>query len=250
VVRSALGFLTVWPVVGRPDPRAALWFAPIGAFVGVAVGTAWWAADQIWPALVAAIVAIIVDAALTGMLHLDGLADTGDGLLSPMDREERLAAMSDPHVGAFGVVVVVSTLLLRTGAFASLTPDPILIAAVWAASRAGMTVTLGTLPLARPDRSLASAFVGNGGTGSPGDPGMRPVTLRIGGMVAGLTALVVVVAAAGVPDGLAAAAGLVGGSSCVVLLAHRRLGGFTGDVLGAAGVVGETCALLLAAARW
>lgn len=249
-MRSALGFLTVWPVSGRPDSRAALWFAPIGALVGLAVGTAWWAADQIWPALVAAILAVVVDAALTGMLHLDGLADSGDGLLPPMDREARLAAMSDPHVGAFGVVVVVSTLLLRTGAFASLTPDPILIAAVWAASRACMTVTLGTLPLARPEHSLASPFLADGAAGAGDNPRTRRTTLRLGGVAAGLTALVVVVAAEGVPSGLAAAAGLVAGGSCVVLLAHRRLGGFTGDVLGAAGVVGETCALLLAAARW
>jgi cobalamin synthase len=65
----------------------------------------------------------------------------------------------------------------------------------------------------------------------------------------GLVALVLVPVAIGWP-GLAAAGALVVGSGAVVLLAQSRLGGFTGDVLGAAGLVGETCGLVLAAARW
>lgn len=258
-MRSALAFLTVWPVSARPHPRASLWFSPVGALVGLAVGAAWWAADQIWPPLIAAVLAVAVDAALTGMLHLDGLADSGDGLLPPMHRERRLAVMRDPHVGAFGVVVVVSTLLLRIGALATLTPDPLLIAGLWAASRAVMTVTLLTVPYARADGGLGSAFVGHGksvaGTSAEDDPAGDepagpPATPLVGGVTAGLAALVLVAVVVGVPAGLAAAGGLVVGSGGVVLLAYRRLGGFTGDVLGAAGVIGETCGLLLAAARW
>lgn len=261
-MRSALAFLTVWPVSARPHPRASLWFSPVGALIGLAVGATWWAADQIWPPLIAATVAVAVDAVLTGMLHLDGLADSGDGLLPPMDRERRLAVMRDPHVGVFGVVVVVSTLLLRTAALATLTPDPLLIAGLWAASRAIMTVTLLTVPYARSDGGIGSAFVGHpqslAGTAEddpardePAAPTAAPMlTPLVGGVTGGLAALVLVTVAVGVPAGLAAAGGLVVGSGGVVLLAYRRLGGFTGDVLGAAGVIGETCGLLLAAARW
>jgi adenosylcobinamide-GDP ribazoletransferase len=261
---SALGFLTVWPAATRPGPRATLWFAPVGALVGLAVGGTWWAAEQLWPPLVAAALAVAVDAALTGMLHLDGLADSGDGLLAPMDRQRRLAVMRDPHVGAFGVIVVVSTLLLRTGALAALAPDPLLIAGLWAASRAAMTVALSSVPYARPDGGLGSAFIGHrpptddqppdDHDTTSGDPQARrpPASpaARRGGIIAGLASLLLVIFAAGALAGLAAAAGLAAGSAGVVALAYRRLGGITGDVLGAAGVIGETLGLLLAAARW
>jgi adenosylcobinamide-GDP ribazoletransferase len=264
-MRSALGFLTVWPAAARPSPRATLWFAPVGALIGLAVGGTWWAAEQLWPPLVAAALAVAVDAALTGMLHLDGLADSGDGLLAPMDRQRRLAVMRDPHIGAFGVIVVVSILLLRTSALAVLAPDPILITGLWAASRAAMTVTLATVPYARPEGGLGSAFMGhdeagdhrardsNDALGRASDDNHQRVTLiarRGGGIIAGLASLLLVIIAAGALAGLAAAAGLLTGSAGVVLLAYRRLGGVTGDVLGAAGVVGETLGLLLAAARW
>jgi adenosylcobinamide-GDP ribazoletransferase len=264
-MRSALGFLTVWPAAThQPGPRATIWFAPVGALVGLAVGGTWWAAEQLWPPLVAAALVVAVDAALTGMLHLDGLADSGDGLLAPMDRQRRLAVMRDPHIGAFGVIVVVVTLLLRTAALTTLAPDPILIMGLWAASRAAMTVALAGVPYARPDGGLGSAFIDNreptddqpphGHHQPVDDPrAPRPPAGRAagrGGMIAGLASLLLVVFAAGALAGLAAAAGLVAGSAAVVALAYRRLGGITGDVLGAAGVIGETLGLLLAAAQW
>jgi adenosylcobinamide-GDP ribazoletransferase len=68
--------------------------------------------------------------------------------------------------------------------------------------------------------------------------------------VVGAAALAAAALAGGWPAGPAAAVALVCGAGGVVALARRRLGGFTGDVLGAAGVVGQTCALVVAAARW
>jgi adenosylcobinamide-GDP ribazoletransferase len=97
-----------------------------------------------------------------------------------------------------------------------------------------MGVTLATVPYARPGGGLATAF-----TGTPLLPSL----------VGGLLALALVPLAIGWP-GLAAALALVVGSAAVIGLARARLGGFTGDVLGAAGLVGETCGLVLAAARW
>ena len=82
---------------------------------------------------------------------------------------------------------------------------------------------------------LASVFVGVSAGPS----------LAVGAMALGLAAV-----AGGWPAGPAAAAALVAGAGGVVVLAQRRLGGFTGDVLGAAGVVGQTCALVVAAGRW
>lgn len=234
---GAVGFLTClpWRDADGPEARTAAWFAPVGAFIGLAVGVVWAAAGELWPALVAATLAVVADAALTGMLHLDGLADAGDGLLPPLDRPRRLLVMADPHTGAFGMVVVVLVLLLRVATLSSLEPDPLLLAGVWAAARAAMGVALATLPYARPEGGLASAFI---------------ATPLAPSLIGGGLALVLTVAAGGVPHGLAAAAGLVLGAAAVLGLATRRLGGFTGDVLGATGVVAETSALLLATAQW
>jgi adenosylcobinamide-GDP ribazoletransferase len=207
----------------------------VGAFVGLTVGVVWAAAGELWPPLVAATLAVVADAALTGMLHLDGLADTADGLLPPLDRERRLRVMADPHTGAFGTVTVVLVLLLRVAALAALEPDPLLLAGVWGASRAAMGVALATLPYARPEGGLASAFA---------------ATPLAPSLVGGGLALALTVVAGGVPEGPAAVAGLVLGAAAVLGLARSRLGGFTGDVLGATGLVAETAALLLATAQW
>jgi adenosylcobinamide-GDP ribazoletransferase len=233
-MRAALGFLTIVGGAAPPDQRAPAWFAPVGALVGLAVGAVWWGAGQLWPPLLAAVLAVGADAALTGILHLDGLADTADGLLPPVDRPRRLAIMATPDIGAFGVVAVLMVLVARVVALASLTPDPLLVAGLWAAARAGMALTMALVPYARA-AGAASGFA---------DPRIAP------GAVALVASVVTVIVARGGWAGAAATAALVGGFVAVVVVAVRRLGGYTGDVLGAAGVVAETIGLVVAAARW
>jgi adenosylcobinamide-GDP ribazoletransferase len=249
-MRSALAFLTVVGGAAGPDRRAPAWFAPVGAVVGLAVGGVWWAAGEAWSPLVAAVLAVAVDAGLTGLLHLDGLADTADGLLPPLPRERRLAVMATPDVGAFGVAVVVLTLALRVAALASLDPDPLLVAGLWAAARAAMALTLSTVPYARA-QGLATPF---GATASPQTPTSAARASGTGVVVADGAGLVgggvLAMLGGGWLAGGVAVLGLAAAFAGVVGLAVRRLGGFTGDVLGAAGVVGETLGLLVAAARW
>jgi adenosylcobinamide-GDP ribazoletransferase len=233
-MRSALGFLTVVGGAAPPDRRAPAWFAPVGGLVGLAVGAVWWGAGELWPPVLAAVLAVAADAALTGMLHLDGLADSADGLLPPVDRARRLAIMAAPDVGAFGLVALVVVLAARVAALAALAPDPLLLAGLWAGARAGMALTMAAVPYARAT-GAASGFAGRG----------------VAAGAAGLAvALVVVVAAAGGLAGVVTAVALVAAFAAVVGLAVRRLGGYTGDVLGAAGVVAETVGLVVAAARW
>jgi adenosylcobinamide-GDP ribazoletransferase len=237
-LRGAVSFLT--PVGGAavPQPGAVWWFPVVGAGVGVSVGGVWWVAGHWWPPAVAAILAVIADLALTGMLHLDGLCDTADGLLAHLTSERRLEVMTTPDVGAFGVVVAGTTLLARWAALVSLHPAPVLVAALWAGSRTWMAATLVGVPYARPDGGLASAF--RGGRSE------QLVPVAIGGMAWALLLAALWRPAVG-PVALAAGTLAAAG---VVAFAYRRIGGFTGDVLGAAGVVGETVGLLVAAARW
>lgn len=233
-MRSALAFLTVLGGWRPPDRKAVLWFPAVGAAVGAGVGGAWWGGWWLWRAPAAAVAAVAADAALTGMIHLDGLVDSADGLLPHLSRQRRLQAMADPATGAFGVTVGGLALLARWAALDTLRPSVLLVASIWCASRTWMAVTMGAVPYARAGGGLGDAFAG----------------ARVVPVAAIGTAMAMAMAVAWHPlrGVVALLAGTVAAAG-VVALAYRRLGGFTGDVLGAGAVVGETVALLAAAAR-
>jgi adenosylcobinamide-GDP ribazoletransferase len=231
-VLTALGFLTVFGGARVPDARTLRWFPLIGAAIGAVLASTWVGASELWPPAVAAVVVVVVDLAVTGMLHVDGLADTADGLLPHLDRERRLDVMRSPDVGAFALAVVPTVLLARWAAMATDRIEPLALIAVWAASRTAMATIPALVPYARDD-GLASPFV----AGSS-----RAIALWLVPCAALLVAVQAITGAVALVVGLAIPAG-------VVALARRRVGGFTGDVLGAAGVLLETGALLALAAR-
>jgi adenosylcobinamide-GDP ribazoletransferase len=238
-LRAALSFLTPLGGAVTPGPRAFSWFPVVGAALGLVLGAVWWAADPLVGPLVAAAVVVVADLVLTGALHFDGLVDSADGLLAPLPPDRRLAVMQDPAVGAFGVAAGGSCLLLRTVALAELGglsgpghPRPWLLAGLWSVSRTSMAVAARALPYARRE-GLASAF-GPDGSWTAVDVGGGVLALALGLADDPFTPLALAVA--------------VSAAAAVHRLAGRRLGGFTGDVLGAGGVAAETAGLLVAVA--
>jgi len=235
---AALTFLTVLGRGRAPTRSSLVWFGPVGLLVGAVCGLVRWGAGAWWVAAVAAVLTVGVDLVLTGALHLDGLADSSDGLLPHLTRDRRLAIMAAPDVGAFAVATVVVVLLLRAGTLA--TADlhgwhwVAVLAGLWCGARAAMAILVTSIPYARPGGGLATAFAG-------------------GRWWAAVPAVVLAVLAVGAGDGsrglLALAIGALAAAG-VVALACRRIGGFTGDVAGAAGIVLETVGLLVVAARW
>jgi adenosylcobinamide-GDP ribazoletransferase len=249
-VLAALAFLTPLGGARPPDRTTFDWFPAVGALLGAAVGLAWWGAGELWSPLVAATVAVVADVALTGALHVDGLADTADGVLPHLDRDRRLAVMAEPDVGAFGVTAVVVVLGLRVAVLASLAVDVALVAALWCASRTVMAVAARSVPYARAagQAGAGPAGAGQGGGLAAAFLGRPPGPVAVVGTV--LATALALAADAGPARTLAAVAAVALAGAAVVAFARRRLGGFTGDVLGAAGLVGETVGLLVAAARW
>jgi adenosylcobinamide-GDP ribazoletransferase len=233
-VRDAFSLLTTFGRRGgRLRAGALAWFPVVGLVLGAGVGCVWWTTDRLWPRLVAAGLTVAFDLAATGALHLDGLADSADGLLPHAQRDRRLEIMRDPGVGAFAIAVVGIVLLLRVAALSARPASVALLAGIWCAARATVASVPRFVPYAR-----------EAGIASPLLDGARgwPVLLII--PAAGLASLGV---------GIAGAAAVVGGTLAavgVIALAWRRLGGFTGDVLGAAIVVAETVGLVVAAAKW
>lgn len=235
-MRAALSFLTFFPGARTPTDRSLRWFPAVGALLGLALGGLWWGAAKLWPLPIAAVIVVLGDLAVTGMLHFDGLADSADGLLPHLDRHRRLQVMREPTVGAFGVVAVMIVLISRWAVLAIVRPAPLLLAALWCLSRTSMGAVVNRTTYAREDSGLGTAFQG----------ARLPIAFIIVaiGTSAGAAALW------SIPAGPVAVGAALVGFAAVIVFAQRRIAGYTGDVLGAAGLVGETVGLLVAAARW
>jgi adenosylcobinamide-GDP ribazoletransferase len=232
-LRLALTTFTVAPVrAGRVDRRtagAAMVLAPVvGAALGAVLGAAGVGLRAAGgSAFLVAVATVTLGVLLTRGLHIDGLADTADGLGSYRDAEGALAIMKRPDAGPFGVAAIVLTLLLQGAALSSAyaRPWPHALTAVVVATATGrLGVTLACrrgVPAARPD-GLGALVAGT-------VPAPWPVALTV---LVGLGAAAVV---PGRPwQGPLAVLAAVAAVALLVRHATRRLGGITGDVLGAA----------------
>ena len=241
---ESAALLTVLPVPPRAatSARGVLPWAPLvglalgGAASGVAVlGDRW-----IGP-LAGAVLAVAVLALLTRGLHLDGLADTADGLGPLRDRERALQVMHQGDVGPFGVVTLALTLLLQIACLAALLDTRWGWLALWAAvvgARLAMA-RAGLRGVPAAEGSALGALVA-GTVSAPWLSGSAVVLLGL--VVAGTG---VDLAAAGRIAG-AAVAGVLA-AELLYRRARARLGGVTGDVMGAM-VETATAATLLVAA--
>ena len=119
---TAVAVLTRVPVgagAGADLASAAPWFPVVGGLTGLGVAAVGLGSAAVWPAYVAAVLAVAAEVLLTGALHLDGLADCADGS-GGHTRERRLAIMKDHAVGVYGAAAVVLALGLRTGCLIAL----------------------------------------------------------------------------------------------------------------------------------
>ncbi len=209
-----------------PTMGASAWSWPlVGLVTGGLSALVWLLAGHLGlPPFPAAALAVLTGCLATGGLHEDGLADLTDGFWGGRDKERRLEIMRDSRIGSYGALALGFSLLIRVGALASLTActGALALMALAAASRAAMPVALHLLPAARAD-GLGRAASGVGA-------GHLLVALVLAG-------------AALLPLGLRVAFGtaalMAGAVLALGLLALRRIGGQTGDVLGAMQQVSE-----------
>jgi adenosylcobinamide-GDP ribazoletransferase len=240
-LRLAATTLTVLPVrasrVDRPAAAVAMAAAPVvGALLGLLLGGLAWALREAGaPDLVAGGVTVAAAALLTRGMHLDGLADTVDGLGSYRRGPEALEIMKKPDIGPFGVAAIAVTLLIQAATLSATGVAAIVTA--YAAGRLAITLTCRRgLPPARPD-----------GLGAL-------VAQTVPVPVAAVLAIIVTAAATvAVPDRpWQGPAAVVAATLLVLVLARHavhRFGGITGDVLGAVTEVGTTVALVVLSFR-
>jgi adenosylcobinamide-GDP ribazoletransferase len=239
-IRAGLGLLTRLPV--RVDPAraaarggAAAWAWPLtGVVVGlIGAGAGGLAFGVGAAAPVAAALAIAAQVVVTGALHEDGLADTADGFWGGWDKARRLAIMKDSHIGTYGVLALLLVTLIRWSALTALFQT----GAAWTAlivagvlSRAPMAIVMAALPNARG--SGLSQAVGRPSRGVAANGATLAAAVAV--LVWGPGALGPILAAALV-------------TMAVIRLARARIGGQTGDVLGATQQVAEATVLILLA---
>ncbi len=243
--RLAVGTLTVLPV--RPPEAvdagvaramvvwAPLVVVPIGALVAV---VAWGVRAAGLPELATGLLGVGLLAWLTRAIHLDGLADTADGLGSGRPAERALQIMRSGDVGPMGVVTLIVVLGLQAVCIGELAGRPwgvVAVAVALCAGRSALAVVAGCgAPAARPD-GLGAVFARS-------VPWWLAAILWV--VLAGLLAGASELAGGAWWPGLLGAALAVGSVRYLVRLAVRRLGGITGDVLGAAVEIATTVVLL------
>ena len=238
-LRRALGFLTIYPLratdTWTPETLGSsmVYYPLVGLFIGLALWVLSVLLSKVVPISIVSVLLLGCLEVMTGGLHLDGLADTIDGLSGGYSREETLQIFKDPHVGTMAVVGVVLVLLLKYASLNVLPSDALLPALVLMTtlSRASMVQLACFSPYARA----------SGGVGEPFVRGIRrehffitvgltvSIALLFGGFRGVLIWLLVSLVTLGYQ-----------------IYCRERLSGITGDVLGATNEANEALVLVLA----
>ncbi len=237
--RHAWAFLTRLPGGSHPDDQQGLtaavpWFPMVGLVIGAIAAGVFVGLSEFVSPLIAASLTFALTALLTGGFHEDGLADSLDGLAGGWTPEQRLEILKDSRHGTFGVLALVFITLIKVSALAELSGQDaaLTLIAAHCAGRAGAVALMGLAPQAAAD-----------GLGADYSRTLRPLPTVLGTAI-GVVALIV---AFGVEAPMAIGAVAVG-VALVGWWAHRKIGGVSGDLLGAAEQVGEALILITAAA--
>lgn len=243
---AAVAFLTRLPVGKGPSftaedvGRSAKWFPLVGVFIGglyalAAHGLAAW-----FPSMLTAVIIVVIEALLTGALHLDGLADMADGFGGGRSREDVLRIMRDHSIGAYGAVALILIILLKVSAVSTLidrhSAVPYLMLSPVLGRWSAVLLSY-ALPYARrtTDEGL---HAGGAITDFVGWRELAVSTLIAFGVAVGMAHIFGIVCWLGVA---AVSAGLA-------FICRARIGGVTGDTLGASVEISEAVVFLMGVA--
>lgn len=225
----ALQFLTRLPLPAElgwsPERFAATprWYPAVGALLGLARGLVWLATAALFPAPIAALLTVGAGLLLTGAFHQDGLADTIDGLGGGTSRERALEIMRDSRIGTYGTAALVLAIALEVGCLAHLEAAlvPSVLLAAEATSRAAVVRVV-----------AGSTYVREEGVGKPVAGGVSTAGLLLAAGF-GLLASAPLLVHGGWPPWVGGLFGLLAGAGGMRRAFETRLGGYTGDCLGA-----------------
>ncbi len=229
---ASLQFISGLPL-GKPrpfDPKNIIVGFPLaGLAIGLLLALFDCLITSIWPLPVAAALDVVLLAVITGGFHLDGLADTADGLYGQRERERKLAIMKDSRVGAMGLIAVVCGLITKTVALGAVNETRFLaLCIVPAYARGAMIFGMRFLEYARGEEGTGSAFFETPVSLMHFRYLLIPVVLSLflgwRGLVMNLFFVIVIAA--------------------LLMFYKRKMGGITGDMLGAMAEIMETALFL------
>jgi adenosylcobinamide-GDP ribazoletransferase len=235
ILLLATQFLTRLPLpadIGfTPDRLAATprYYPLVGGLIGAIGAVVFWLADCIFPGAVAVLASMAATLIVTGAFHEDGLADMADGIGGGATRAHALDIMKDSRIGTYGACGLFGALAVKAAALVSLPGAlvPVVLIVGHALSRSSSVLMIAT-----------SRYVRDEGTGKPVAAGISRaglfVALAISAALAGIVLLT-----APQQMGLVALTGLSIGHVAARACFERKLGGYTGDCLGAVQQVSE-----------
>ncbi len=238
---AALRFLTIAPIPARWAneaeylSRSVPLFPIVGLLIGAAIVTADFGMNLLFPSLLANGITVVALVAVSGGLHIDGLADTADGFFSSRPRERILEIMRDSRTGPMGVVAVMCVLMLKFAAVASVGADTRwqTILMMPFAGRCALAISILLLPYARPEGGLVEVLR------------TKRSWLHLVRVIAVLVIVGVLIAGY---RGLAMAGVSLIGTLLFASYTYTKIGGMTGDTLGATCEIVELIPPLVAAA--
>jgi adenosylcobinamide-GDP ribazoletransferase len=229
---NAARFLTILPTPSataavEPDwlARSMKYFPLVGIGVGGAAGAVFLLAHQIWGPLVAALLAVAAGVIATGALHEDGLADTADAFGGGWTVEKRLAIMKDSRIGSFGALALGFGIAIRFAALAGLPPWAGAFALVAGHAAARVTPALIMNNMSYAGDTVAMKVSYDRAPVRSDELGFALCAAAVATLPLAFTSIASL--ATGLPVGAALAAALA-------IWSRRLIGGYTGDVLGAA----------------
>lgn len=237
-VAVAFGFLTRLPVPrvvweAGDLARSRAWFPLVGVVVAASGTLARWAVALALPDIVAVVAGVLAMVVVTGGLHEDGLADAVDGLWGGTDRGRRLEIMQDSRIGTYGAVALAGSLALQVTLLAPLGVFEFLAVAM-AGHALGRYSTLpvsAILPAVEGSRAMLLA----------------DRTSTLGWAVASLTVVIVLLGGLGADAWAPVVLALLAAAACVAVI-RAKVGGVTGDLLGATNQVVHVSSMAAAVA--
>jgi adenosylcobinamide-GDP ribazoletransferase len=243
---SALKLLSVIPIKANGEYKnIAFYFGFVGALIGLICGLLIFVGQRLWGNIVAGALGVTGDLILTGALHFDGLSDIADSFLGAKTKEKRIEILKDPHVGAFGLGVGISMMIMRFGLLSSLKwnfLEVLVLVLIYALSRSLAAIVLCAFAPANFS-SIASWAVAKN----------SKMCIFLNCLVLVLTALIYAFFVPG-PMPLVRASLFVlipvVLSGFLVLIAKKLVSGINGDLLGAVIYLSEIATLGVVAVKW
>ena len=231
--KAAIRFLSILPAGrqhGFSGDRMVPHFPVVGLILGLSLALSDVLLRQVFPLSIVSLIDVLFLAVITGGLHLDGLADTTDGIFSHKTPEEALSIMKDSRVGTMGILALVFVLAIKWAGISSMHEHRIVnLIIIPAYARAAFTVAIYFLDYIRPEGGTGASFFGT----KKGISCLAYIAIPIGiSLFIGPRAILLNCA-------------FIAVIGFVILYYKKSFGGVTGDMLGALGEITEALLFLV-----